>query len=371
MRRVAHAASSPRWRCLVAPARYRRAVGNAAAPPPLPAAVADRRAARRACGGDRGRRRRAGRERVVLGHLSRKLGMSAEALRAQRAQSGLGWGDLLIANRLSLETHAPFEALVAEMRAAGTGERRARARRRPRAAGERRAHLGRDRRTARRGQGPHATTVPGSGKATAAAVADALGADLTMDDWTARGVGDGRQPRLRPAIALPSGRRAPTSSSTTTRAHRSGRGRDGDREGGRRALAMKADVASEREVRAMIEATLEALRPSRHPREQRGYHGPRRLRRTPIAAYERMFATNVTGTMLCTRAALPAMIERTYAASSISVAARAHGSRHRRLRRLRGDQRRDRSAHARAGLTRSASTGSPSTPSRRAASTPT
>ena len=55
-------------------------------------------------------------ERVVLGHLSRKLGMSAEALRAQRAQTGLGWGDLLIANRLSLETHAPFDALVAEMR---------------------------------------------------------------------------------------------------------------------------------------------------------------------------------------------------------------------------------------------------------------
>src|SRR5204862_469539 len=44
-------------------------------------------------------------ERVVLGHLSRTLGMSAEALRAQRAQTGLGWGDLLIANRLSLETH--------------------------------------------------------------------------------------------------------------------------------------------------------------------------------------------------------------------------------------------------------------------------
>jgi len=33
-------------------------------------------------------------ERVVLGHLSRKLGMSADALRAQRAQTGLGCGDL-------------------------------------------------------------------------------------------------------------------------------------------------------------------------------------------------------------------------------------------------------------------------------------
>jgi len=33
---------------------------------------------------------------------------------------------------------------------------------------------------------------------------------------------------------------------------------------------------------------------------------------TPVAAYERMFVTNVTGTMLCTRAALPAMMERKY-----------------------------------------------------------
>jgi NAD(P)-dependent dehydrogenase (short-subunit alcohol dehydrogenase family) len=32
----------------------------------------------------------------------------------------------------------------------------------------------------------------------------------------------------------------------------------------------------------------------------------------PVATYTRMFATNVTGTMLCTRAALPAMIERRY-----------------------------------------------------------
>src|SRR5690349_717536 len=42
-------------------------------------------------------------ERVVLGHLSRKLRVSAETLRSQRMQTGLGWGELLIANRLSAE----------------------------------------------------------------------------------------------------------------------------------------------------------------------------------------------------------------------------------------------------------------------------
>jgi len=37
-------------------------------------------------------------ERVVVGHISRKLAVSVEALRAQHAQTGLGWGELLIAN---------------------------------------------------------------------------------------------------------------------------------------------------------------------------------------------------------------------------------------------------------------------------------
>jgi len=104
-------------------------------------------------------------ERVVLGHLSRKLGMSAEALRAQRAQTGLGWGDLLIANRLSLETHAPFDALVAEMRGGRDWESVARAH------GADLERLASDVRTSEEtveqhseDKGPHATTAPGSGK---------------------------------------------------------------------------------------------------------------------------------------------------------------------------------------------------------------
>jgi hypothetical protein len=58
----------------------------------------------------------------VLGHLSRTLRLSADVLRAQRAQTGLGWGELLIANRLALETHTSVETLVAETRGGATWE---------------------------------------------------------------------------------------------------------------------------------------------------------------------------------------------------------------------------------------------------------
>ena len=81
---------------------------------------------------------------------------------------------------------------------------------------------------------------------------------------------------------------------------------------GRRALAMKADVASEREVRAMIEETLKRFGRLDILVNNAGIMDRGAFADTPVATYERMFATNVTGTMLCTRAALPAMIERTY-----------------------------------------------------------
>jgi hypothetical protein len=55
-------------------------------------------------------------DRVVVGHLSRKLDISADTLRRQRTQTGLGWGDLLIANRLSRETGLSFDQIVAEFR---------------------------------------------------------------------------------------------------------------------------------------------------------------------------------------------------------------------------------------------------------------
>src|SRR5205807_3238605 len=119
MRRVAHAASLSTLALVLVGAGPvpPPPSGMPPAPPPLPAAVAEPSVplAERAAAIEAAAEEPDG-KRVVLGHLSRKLGMSAEALRAQRAQSGLGWGDLLIANRLSLETHAPFDALVAEMR---------------------------------------------------------------------------------------------------------------------------------------------------------------------------------------------------------------------------------------------------------------
>ena len=56
-------------------------------------------------------------ERVVVGHISRKLAVSVEALRAQHAQTMLGWGELLIANLLlSKTTKLTVDHVVAEFR---------------------------------------------------------------------------------------------------------------------------------------------------------------------------------------------------------------------------------------------------------------
>jgi hypothetical protein len=63
---------------------------------------------------------RADGERVVVGHISRKLGIPGEELRTQHAQTGRGWGELLIANRLAALTGRTFDELVAE-RASGRG----------------------------------------------------------------------------------------------------------------------------------------------------------------------------------------------------------------------------------------------------------
>jgi hypothetical protein len=90
--------------------------GAVPAPPPASPSLAERAAAIEATANE------ADGERVVLGHLSRKLGVSADVLRAPRAQPGLGWGDLFIANRLARETHTPLETLVAESRAGATWE---------------------------------------------------------------------------------------------------------------------------------------------------------------------------------------------------------------------------------------------------------
>ena len=59
---------------------------------------------------------------MVLGHLSRELELSAETLRADRAKTGLGWGELLIAHRLSRSTRVPVDQIATEFRSGKTRE---------------------------------------------------------------------------------------------------------------------------------------------------------------------------------------------------------------------------------------------------------
>ena len=54
--------------------------------------------------------------RVVIGHLSRKLHIPTDTLQAQRKQSGLGWGELLIANLISTMAKLTFDQIVGEFR---------------------------------------------------------------------------------------------------------------------------------------------------------------------------------------------------------------------------------------------------------------
>jgi len=81
---------------------------------------------------------------------------------------------------------------------------------------------------------------------------------------------------------------------------------------GRRALAVKADVADEHEVGALIDTAVKRFDRLDVLVNDAGIMDRGLFEQTPVASYARMLAINVTGTMLCTRAALPAMIERKY-----------------------------------------------------------
>ena len=77
-------------------------------------------------------------------------------------------------------------------------------------------------------------------------------------------------------------------------------------------LVVEADVASEDEVRELVAATLSRFGRLDILVNNAGIMERGLFADVPVSAYARMFATNVTGTMLCTRAALPAMMERRY-----------------------------------------------------------
>jgi len=55
-------------------------------------------------------------ERVVAGHISRKLEVPVDVLRAQRVRTGLGWGDLLIANLLCKTKEPTVDHVAAEFK---------------------------------------------------------------------------------------------------------------------------------------------------------------------------------------------------------------------------------------------------------------
>jgi hypothetical protein len=54
--------------------------------------------------------------RVVVGHISRELGIVVDTLRAQHAQTGLSWGEILVAHRVSREAKVSFDQIAAEYR---------------------------------------------------------------------------------------------------------------------------------------------------------------------------------------------------------------------------------------------------------------
>lgn len=55
-------------------------------------------------------------ERIVVGHISRALGLSVETLRADRARTRLTWGQIYVAHRLSRAARLTLDQVVAELR---------------------------------------------------------------------------------------------------------------------------------------------------------------------------------------------------------------------------------------------------------------
>ena len=81
---------------------------------------------------------------------------------------------------------------------------------------------------------------------------------------------------------------------------------------GRRAVAVRADVSREDEVKALVEATLARFGRIDVLVNNAGVMDRGMFADTPVDTYARMFAINVRGTMLCTHHALKPMIAQGY-----------------------------------------------------------
>jgi len=67
--------------------------------------------------------------RVVIGHVSRKLRVASDTLKEQQTQTGLGWGELLVAHLIAKMGTLEFDQVVKEFRAGTDWEGIARAHR--------------------------------------------------------------------------------------------------------------------------------------------------------------------------------------------------------------------------------------------------
>ena len=80
----------------------------------------------------------------------------------------------------------------------------------------------------------------------------------------------------------------------------------------RRSVALRADVAREEEVRALVDGVLKKLGRLDVLVNNAGVMERGLFTDVPVSRYGAMFAVNVMGTLHCTHHALPAMIERRY-----------------------------------------------------------
>jgi NAD(P)-dependent dehydrogenase (short-subunit alcohol dehydrogenase family) len=81
---------------------------------------------------------------------------------------------------------------------------------------------------------------------------------------------------------------------------------------GRKAIALRGDVAREDDVKALVDGALKGFGKVDILVNNAGIMDRGMFHELSVSAYAKMFAINVTGTFLCTHYVLPSMIERKY-----------------------------------------------------------